>query len=231
MKILDSVLGLRSILQVESASDGTRNLVSKLLLTAICIGVLVGLLIVGLWPFHAPKNDVRWSSSGNGLQFGKRGSVLTLNPFTVDHLRAESPCSLEILLEPRYVDSGGTVLAFYWPTSRIAPFTLRQFVSGLELQRRRQDSAVQGRIYVEGVFSRPRPIHLAISSGEMGTAIYVDGMLVAKSATFKISMQDLGQMILGNGPSTRNNWSGQIKRLTIYDHELLAPEVSSHFAE
>ena len=38
-------------------------------------------------------------------------------------------------------------------------------------------------------------------------------------------------MILGNGPSTRNNWSGQIKRLTIYDHELLAPEVATHFVE
>jgi VanZ family protein len=66
----------------------------------------------------------------------------------------------------------------------------------------------------------------------MGTAIYVDGRLIAKSATFRISRQDLtGQMILGNGPSTRNNWSGRIERLAIYDHELLAPEVARHFAE
>jgi VanZ family protein len=232
MKMLDNILDSGSAYRFESVGGGTRNSVVTLLLTASCVSVLVGILIVGLWPFHAPKNDVRWSSSGDGLQFGKRGSILSLNDFTSDLLHADSPCSLEILLEPGRVDSGGTILAFYWPASRVVPFILRQFVSGLELQRRRQDLSVRSRVYVDGVFSRPKRVHLAISSGELGTAIYVDGILIARSATFRFSRKDLtGQMIVGNGPSTRNNWSGQIKRLTIYDREILAPEVERHFAE
>jgi hypothetical protein len=110
---------------------------------------------------------------------------------------------------------------------------IRQFVSGLELQSGNRSSANKGnRVYVDGVFSRLKPVFLAISSGERGTMIYVDGVLVRQSANFRFGRQDLtGQLILGNGPSTRNNWSGQIERLTVYDRELSATEVSADFVD
>jgi len=115
----------------------------------------------------------------------------------------------------------------------VAAFVLRQFVSGLELQRRSRDRSVQNaRIYVDDVFSHLRPIFLTISSGEPGTAIYVDGILVKKSASFRFSGEDLtGQLIMGNAPSASNNWSGSVKRLVVYDRELSSAEVSQHFSE
>jgi VanZ family protein len=192
----------------------------------------VGILVAGLWPFHAPRNEVSWLSQGNGLLFGKHGSIVSRGTFKAARLKADSSCSLEIWLEPSRVDSGGTVLAFYWPASRVVPFALRQFVGGLELQRRSQDQlAKETRIYVDNVFSRLKPVFLAISSGENGTAIYVDGVLVKKSPNFRLSSEDLtGQFIVGNAPSTRNNWSGRIKGLVWYDRELAASEASQHFA-
>src|ERR1035441_9157507 len=63
-----------------------------LLLTAICACVLVGILVAGLWPFHAPRNEVSWLSQGNGLLFGKRGSIVTTGTFEANRSRADSSC-------------------------------------------------------------------------------------------------------------------------------------------
>jgi hypothetical protein len=218
---------------IESDSGGMRNSVLALLLSAFCACVLLGILVAGLWPFHAPRNEVSWLSQGNGLLFGKHGSIASAGSFGANRSQADRSCSLEIWLEPSRVDSGGTVLAFYWPASRVVPFKLRQFVSGLELQRRSQEqSGKKTRIYVDDVFSHLKPMFLAITSGEKGTAIYVDGTLVKKSANFRFSSEDLtGQLIVGNAPSTSNNWSGQVKGLAVYDRELAAAEVSQHFAD
>jgi hypothetical protein len=198
----------------------------------ICACVLACILVAGLWPFQAPANEVSWLNQGNGLHFGKHGSILSAGTFKAARSKGEGSCSLEVWLEASRVDSGGTVLAFYSPASRVVSFKLRQFVSGLELQRTSQDPlAKKARIYVDDVFSHLKPVFLGISSGEKGTAIYVDGILVKKSATFRFSSEDLaGQLIVGNAPSTSNNWSGQLKELAVYDRELAAAEVSQHFA-
>jgi len=222
-----------AIVGSEACFPGVRN--SKLrtmLLGAICACVLVGILVAGLWPFHSPRNEVSWLSQGIGLLFGKHGSIVSGGTFKAARLKADGSCSLEIWLEPSRVDSGGTVLAFYSPANRVVTFALRQFVSGLELQRRSQDQlAKETRIFVADVFSHLKPVFLAISSGENGTAIYVDGVLVKKSPNFRFSSDDLtGQIIVGNAPSTRNNWSGRIKGLVLYDRELAASEASQHFA-
>ena len=83
-----------------------------------------------------------------------------------------------------------------------------------------------------GCFSRSsKPVFFAISSGQAGTAIYADGTLVRRVPDFKLTSQDLsGQFVIGNGPLTTYNWSGQMKGLAIYDRELSATEVSQNYA-
>ena len=89
-------------------------------LLAICLLVLCGILMAGLWPFHAPKNDVSWLREGNGLLFGKHGTIVSASPFKTRAWQDDNSCSLEIWLEPTRVDSGGMILAFYWPANRVA---------------------------------------------------------------------------------------------------------------
>ena len=203
--------------------------IQRTVLAVICLCILIGILVAGLWPFHAPANQVSWGSQGNGLRFGQHGSVVSVGPLGTSQSRAENACSIEIWVQPKRVDSGGTILAFYRPNRRVIPFSLLQYVSGLELKQEDQ-SGRKSRIYVDGIFSRPQPVFLSISSGKNGTAIYVDGALVEKSENFEFSSQDLsGEFILGNAPSSSNNWSGQVKGLAVYDHELTATEVSKHF--
>ena len=201
-------------------------------LGAICGLVILGIFVAGLWPFHAPRNEVSWSTQGNGLVFGKHGGIFSAGSITATPAHAGDACSIEIWLEPRRVMYSGTILAFYRPTGRVTPFSLRQSLSDLKLEDRSQlGSSKKSKMYVD-VFSSLKPVFVTISSSESGTAIYVDGVVVRKSSNFRVSRSDLtGQLLLGNAPSTADSWSGQVRALAIYDRELLPNEVSQHFAD
>ena len=59
------------------------------ILKLLCAFVLCGILVAGLWPFHAPKNEVSWLSNRKGLLFGDYGSIVGAGPF-----RASEPGDL-----------------------------------------------------------------------------------------------------------------------------------------
>src|ERR1022692_2518070 len=187
---------------IESDGRRLRNLVPELVLTAICAVVLSGILVAGLWPFHAPKNEVSWLSNGNGLLFGDYGSIVSANAFKSPESKEDWPCSLEIWLQPAQVDYSGTILASYWPESRVAPFALRQSLGDLVLQhtnKGRFQHTMRTKMYVDDLFSHAKSVFVTISSSPAGTAVYADGFLVKQSAKFKFSSQDLtGKLTIGN---------------------------------
>jgi VanZ like protein/concanavalin A-like lectin/glucanase superfamily protein len=205
---------------------------TKTLLLTICVLVLCGILTAGLWPFHAPKNEVRWSKGRNGVLFGKHGTIVSASPFEA---RASEPlgrsCSVEMWLAPNRLDSEGMILVFDPPGSRATPFAVRQFRGGLVVERGSQtDFAKRAGIYVGDVFKSLTPVFVTITSGETGVAIYVDSTLVKKSPNFTFLSWDLtGQLVVGNAASATYTWPGQFKGLAIYDRELSASEVSQHF--
>jgi len=203
-------------------------LLSVLRLTAI--GVCIGMLLIGLWPFHAPRNEVRWSGQIPGLVFGRYGSIVSSGSFGAMPKSATS-CSLEIWLEPTWVDSGGTILAFHRPAGRVTGFRVRQFVDGLELHRGGPAGSEGTKVYFAKVFSQPKPTLLSITTGEHGTAIYKDGVIVGRSPDFRFSSEDLaGQLIIGNTPGAINDWSGELKGLAIYHRELQPAEIENNVA-
>ena len=204
-----------------------------MLLRAVCALVLLGILVAGLWPFHSPRNEVSWLSSNNGLLFGKYGSIVSANRFTAPASQASRSCSIEIWLEPRRVNASGTILAFYRPENRAIPFALRQSLGDLELLHTSDDPSHRGKrvkIYVDDVFSHQLPVLVTIVSGRPGTTIYAEGTLVRQAPNLRLSSQELtGQFIIGNAPTTTDNWSGQLLGLALYERELTAHEVSQHY--
>lgn len=205
------------------------------LLRTICACVLLGILVAGLWPFHAPRNDVSWLSEGRGLLFGKHGSIMSSSPFKPHAAQGNNSCSLEIWLKPSRIDSGGggMILAFYLPESRVVPFALRQFRGGLVLgHMSRGHFPEKAEIYVGDVFSGLKPAFVTITSSEAGTAVYVDGTLVKSVPGFVVSNRNLqGEFVVGNAPTTSYSWSGGLKGLAIYNRELAVAEVSKGFEE
>lgn len=204
-------------------------------LRVLCVLVLLGILTAGLWPFHAPRNDVSWLNEGNGLFLGKHGSLVSASPFGANGTQANSSFSLEIWLKPNRIDAEGMgmILAFYSQASKITPFALRQHRSGLVMGRESQESLPEkSEIYVGEVFGGDRPVLVTITSSESGTATYVDGLLKKTVPGFMFPVRDLtGRMVVGNAPSTSYSWSGQLKGLAIYDHELSSAEISRGFAD
>ncbi len=198
-----------------------------------CPLVLAIILIAGLWPFHAPKNQVSWLSGGNGLRFGKHGSIMSAAPLGVTGPQSGNSCTIELWLQPARTDTQGTVLAFYDPAGGMAPFLLRQFHGGLAVGRMSHDRpARQSEIFVDHVFSGSRPVFVTLGSGAAGTSAYVDGKLLKRVPYFAFSGVDLqGELVVGDAPTTPFNWPGTVKGLAVYDRELNDTEVSREFAE
>ena len=219
-------------MEVHPFGGELRAKIAAMLLRAACGGVLVCILVAGLWPFHAPRNDVNWLRQGDGLLLRKYGSVVSAAPFRANLVGDES-CSLEIWQQSLRAHSSGTILAFYQAESGVTAFSLRQSLGDLTLQRaNKQDSgsAKRGKIYIDDVLSDPKPVLITISAGRSGTTVFADGTIVKKVPHFKLSIQNLtGQLVVGNSPVTTDDWSGQLKGLAIYDRELTAAEVSQHF--
>src|SRR5271168_5659926 len=120
------------IVDTEQCWTGEREpKVRAMPLGGICICILVGILAAGLWPFHAPRNEVSWLSPGGGLHFGKYGSIVSADTFKADPVQAGNACSIEIWLEPSRSNTGGTILAFYQTAGRVVSFALRQWRGGL----------------------------------------------------------------------------------------------------
>jgi hypothetical protein len=197
------------------------------LLGGACALVLISILCVGLWPFHAPRNNVAWLRDEDGLLFSKYGSIVSVSDFEP---ASSDSCSIELWLQPRRASASGTILSFYWPSQQVVPFAVRQSLGDLKLEFK--DSAWSARkIYVNEVFDPRKLVLVTIGSGETGTKIYLDGVLVRQFSSLRILSHGLtGRLVIASAPTTPDSWSGKLRGLAIYDRELSPTEIAQHFA-
>lgn len=213
--------------------DSSENAIEAKILVVLCISVLCGILIAGLWPFHAPLNNVKWLTNTNGLRFGRYGTILSSQALAAPSSKYEEPCSIEIWLRPYRSYDTNTILAFYRP-GITRQFSLHQSDSDLALQLGFPNEHIQARaagiVYVDDPFRTKPLLLIAIASGGEGTRIYVNGVLAKNIPSFRLSTQDCtGQLVLGTSPVVNDNWSGELRGLAIYSQELSPIQVSRHF--
>ncbi|MFZ0963017.1 MAG: VanZ family protein [Terriglobia bacterium] len=198
----------------------------------ICIFLLGGILTAGLWPFHSPRNQVWWLAGGQGLQFGRHGTILSSRAFPAAPKQANAPCSVEIWLEPSPATTGGTVLAFY---AREAPrrFSIYQYYTGLVFQSRLQGEYQRDRttaFYVHGIFRQGKQAFITIASDGEQTSVYVDGILAKHALSFPLSSQDLaGQLVIADSPTNADSWSGVLRGLALFSQDLTPAQVLHHY--
>lgn len=206
----------------------------KKLLELLCATVLVVILTAGLWPFHAPKNEVSWLSNGKGLHFGDYGLILSSDAFNLAGLKDGTSCSIELWVQPDFAATGGTILAFYTPENRIVTFSVHQSIDDLFLRHIivYAKSRTKTKFYIEHVFRENKQLFVTITASPQGTAIYINGALVRTSPGLGLSSKDLtGQLVVGNYPLVDNGWQGQLRGLAIYNRELTAVQVLQHYDE
>jgi VanZ family protein len=203
------------------------------LLGVACGLVLVGILAVGLWPFHSPKNQVTWLAGGNGLHFGRRGTILSSSNFKATNAIENDPCSIEIWLVPDFTaSSGGTLLSFYASQSR-RHFSLQQSITDLAVRIDIRDGRFRTRItrfYVGDIFRRGKPLFITVTSNGRRTSVYIDGILVETAPEFGLSERDFeGELVTANWPRADQSWSGVLRGLAFYAQTLSPAQVVHHY--
>ncbi|MFY9723936.1 MAG: VanZ family protein [Bryobacteraceae bacterium] len=206
------------------------------ILDIVCIAVLCTILTLGLWPFHAPQNDVTWLGARNGLHFGRYGTVISSGAFEMTGPQPdELPGSLEIWLQPGRIWDSGTFLAFCAPED-LFRFSLRQSQTDLRLQaavandRRRAVNLYVEDAFREATFRNAAPTFITVTSGAKGSAVYVDAVLAKRAPQLRLSSnQFTGRMILGDSPGQPDSWSGRLFGFAMYNRELTESQLSRHY--
>ena len=199
------------------------------LIGALCLLTLCATLVAGLWPFCAPKNEVSWIKSGNGIRLGANGTLLSTVALPAPH--EDGACTVEIWLAPAKVWKTGTVLTVYDAKSD-REFSIEQDFTDLVLTVRDGRGKVlraSEQLRVTDVFRR-NEFFLSVSSDGARTSVYLDGDLAAIAPNFRLSRKDLtGQVIVGNSPFRDRSWSGEVRGLAIYRIGLTSTEIQQGY--
>lgn len=199
----------------------------------LCVCILCGIIVAGLWPFQAPANQVRWMQTGNGLSFGRYGTVISAGAFQKSNLGDDASESIEIWLQPEKVRGSRTILAFDSSEHPGVPFTLLQTGDVLRIQQHNIDpnnNCWTADSATHGVFQSGTRVFVAIVLGGHQTLVYVNGSLSKAFAIAGISARNLtGRLVVGTSPTAGNSWTGEIFGLAVYHAQLTASQVAQHY--
>ena len=205
---------------------------ARLAIWALFAAALAATLSAGLWPLHAPMNDVTWVPGENAISLGEHGIALGTSRFDIAARKPDS-CAVELWVQPAEIWTTGTIVSFYDDqTGR--QFRVAQDFADLVLvlaTGKHSESGEKRELRIEQVFRRPQ-FFLSIASDGQNTSIYLDGRQVLRSSHFKLSGKDLsGRVILGNSALRDRSWSGKVKGLAIYGSDLNAEQALRHYRE
>lgn len=195
----------------------------------LCLLILCGILVAGLWPFRKPLNRVSWLENENGLRLAGRATLLSSDSFSTTGQQDEEARSLDLWLQPALAKSASTIFSFSTPENPLQ-LTGYQYHSAFILKREiRGGDRRTSTIGIEGVFRQGKPVFITVTSGPQHTAMYVDGVLNEKFPQIRFSKDFTGQLVIGTSPIEDEGWSGQLRGLGIYSQELTAAQVLKHY--
>lgn len=195
---------------------------------------------VGFWPFHFfEENNVHWIREGKGLRFNDPGTAFIRlstggNPsplvpgeaitveFTV--IPAEEPNqSVPDFLT--FCDAeGNPLLAFgQWKSELI----IRSKIAG---HRRRWAYTETG---ASGVLNKHRPSHVTIVSHGRDVEIYAGRKFTKERRNFPLFRRrnaSPGLIVVGNSPTGKSPWKGDLLYLAIYDRGLPPEEIAERYS-
>jgi VanZ family protein len=201
----------------------------------LCLAILAIILAAGLWPFNfRPENKVKWLGYTNGVHFYGRGIIFA--QLMVPTSQSNS-ISIEVWVQPdnESLSRISRILSFC-NAEKTETFFVGQWLSHLIVRARvlePQNKWVYKEVGLRNVLPEGQRRFITVTADEKGTRIYVDGRMetayphhifVSKEKTI------LGNfLLLGNSPTGKNYWTGQLFGLAIYNQSLTAEQVFQHF--
>ncbi len=201
------------------------------LLGVLCFAVVCITLTLGLWPFHAPRNNVTWLKRTNGIVLATDGTVLSSGPLTAPDSGSGAGGSIEIWVQPNRWSSSATILTLYRPERPIL-FTLHQSLTDFDIENHPEKT----RFFVKDAFSpalrQKKPVFVTVTSGARGMMVYLDGILAKAAPGFSIPEGAFNsRLILGDSPRQPDGFRGLILGLAMYNIELNGAEVLRHYRD
>lgn len=196
-----------------------------------CAAVLLAILYAGLTPFQRPRNAVTWVANPNGLRFARYGTIFSSGTFQAPTQQGQAQCSLELWLQPATVTASSTILSFYDPENPLK-FRLMQYRAMLILERTNRNDQNHTRVIgVNGAFRSLGSVFIALTSGEDGSAMYLDGKLARTFPHAQFAGDCSGDLIIGTSTVANDAWAGQLRGLGFYRRELSPSEVLNHYED
>ena len=204
-------------------------------LRLVCLALLAGLLVFGLWPFNFfPRNRVEWQANGDGVHFYGHSQIYAIAPWKTEERSSPSAnhsFSIEIWLKPDQLYSWGTILSIVDP-SRPDNLRIDQSLTDLVLRGDFQDPTLQSGfrpVWAGEIFKQGQTRFVTITSGPQGTTVYLEAVRQERYSYVPVAGNLDGRLLIGHSASGGNAWAGTLLGLAIYDREFTPEEVGRHY--
>ena len=202
-----------------------------LTLVMVLIALFFGLMLRG-WPV---ANDVRWLPDSGAIRFDSGGIAYVDDLRAVRLSRKAGPLTIEMAVTPaNNTKSGFRPLLVIHDGDDRRQLAVWQYKTSLIVMNGDDYNTRQRRPRVIGrdIFSSQQTIFLTITSGELGTHLYVDGILADSRKKWKLSIPIEGaplRLVLGNSVHGNHGWRGDLLGLVISGEAISAEAAKLRF--
>lgn len=211
-----------------------------------CALYLILLSILLLWPlnfdFNINKNFARLMDDGNGLEFRKRGQVISkvLQRDFYNKLTTGSGLTVEVWIKPCHYDQKGPARIFsYSHNTLFRNFTLAQSDNNLIMRLRTTGTDLNGMkpyIEVPDVFHKTpghkNGQHIVFTYNFDKVRVYINGISHHVESTLKGDFRSWNpnyRLVIGNEVTGDRPWLGEIYLAAVYNRALKAEEIEYNF--
>jgi glycopeptide antibiotics resistance protein len=202
-----------------------------LTLFMVVVVLFFGLLHRG-WPV---VNDVKWLRDSRAIRFDENGIAYVNDLRNIRLNQLTGPLTIEMVVTPRTNNKRGfkPLLVIHDGADRrqlaIWQYNVSLIVMNGDDYNNKQR---RPRVIARDVFLSQQMRYLTITSGERGTHLYVDGVLVDANKKWSLSIPVEGnplRLVLGNSVHGNDGWQGDLHGLAIAGEAIFAESVRHHF--
>ncbi len=203
---------------------------NKRFLGFIILIILTGFFFAGFWPFNFfPDNDVKWLRDKNGISLYGYGMVHTPQLFNEKNTPFQNgSITIEMLLQSKVkCDCFVARILSLYDGNKSENFFIGQWKYNLVLSGhlKTPDNKIKYQeVGIGNTLLRDKTTFLTITSGNDGTIVYIDGKQVKSFPQYRLihDVKSSGYLIIGNSPSGKYYWTGELYGLAIYNR-IIAP--------
>lgn len=199
------------------------------------------LFVLLLWPFDfvffKEKNHVHWIGTSNGVEFSRKGQILSLSSTRnlYDRLLTGTGFSLEVWVAAQNeVQSGPARIVSYSLNTSQRNFTLGQAQKKLVMRLRTTETdpnGVKPCMVLDHVFSSADPQHIVVTYDFFVQSVYTNGKRQAREEIPGGGFTNWDPsyyLVLGNEATGDRPWLGKILYVAIYNRVLGEQEISQN---